>query len=434
MTLSERRTRRAIWIGVVAVTAVFLVSLLIGPRAPVELDARGCFVNLVGPKPFGISLNCDSIALLQLAQYPNRLLDKGSFRQSRPGMVIPAFLLRPLFLPFQKAPEWLGIHRADKMHEYFQRFVPEMLANGLPSFLAYATFNVLLLWLTFWLYLRIVKVPIDATPATLIAVTSVGYLLVANDIVKVFFWSPHVQLYNIIAPLLATLVAAEKLAGATTVRYAVLVGALSGLGMTAYPLFVIVPVCLAIAAAVAWAVNRIDLRTAATDTAAVLAATTIPPLAWFGFVMLKVGSFYSGELAFGQLIWIGKSLAEGKFIATAFNTIVVGYIGPLLVQLSALAAPTAILIYLNRGLSKEAMTTVCGALIAAVVTFAFYATTGVPYWRTAFAVLPPLIVMLGMMCREVVPQARNQALLASILLAIAIQQTLYTAIKHGPYS
>jgi len=105
---------------------------------------------------FGVSINCDAFALLNLAREPARLLEPNNRRQSRPMMVMPAWALRPLFLWSIDAPKHLGIAPAQDMREYYQQYMPEFLAKDFPGFMAYALFNVLTRVTIFAVYLWLV--------------------------------------------------------------------------------------------------------------------------------------------------------------------------------------------------------------------------------------------------------------------------------------
>src|SRR5687767_9979721 len=69
---------RIAWILFLELFSFFAVVLLLGPNVPDDQQAHYCVINLKGPGPFGLSLNCDSIEFLWLSGAPSRLLDKNN--------------------------------------------------------------------------------------------------------------------------------------------------------------------------------------------------------------------------------------------------------------------------------------------------------------------------------------------------------------------
>ena len=145
--------------------------------------------------------------------------------------------------------------------------------------------------------------------------TAIGLLLVTNDVVKAFVWSPHNQMFNIFVPVFTLYAAMRANAGALLQRrFAILLGVGTGLGALAYPFFVIVLPCVAICAFVharhrnfweIWprlAVNFILLTV----------LTGLPEALWAAFVMFKTGGFYQHEMVkYRQIVWILDAWQSG---------------------------------------------------------------------------------------------------------------------------
>jgi hypothetical protein len=71
-------------------------------------------------------------------------------------------------------------------------------------------------------------------------------MLVANEVLKAFVWSPHTQMFNIFVPLFALYATMRAGDGALLERrFTILTGIAAGLGCTAYALFIIVLPCVA---------------------------------------------------------------------------------------------------------------------------------------------------------------------------------------------
>ncbi len=430
----EKPSRFILWGLFTLLVPGFLAALLVGPRAPDDKQSYFCVMNIRTASVFGISLNCDSALHIAYARDPMRILQPGNLRQSRPMMVLPPFLLRPLFAAFDDLPARFGARPVDMMPDNFQRTMPDLIERGFSGFLAYAAFNLLLLALCYALYLHLVGGAASAAGALLVG--SIGLLLVGNDVVKAFFWSPHTQLYNILVPLIAVW---SMTAPASGWRRGALIGLASGAGVLAYPLFLIVPACYALRAACDAVLTRRAAPLAA--AAGALAAVFLAPVAWYLFVRWIVGSFYSDTLAYDQGIWIVDSLRRGTFwidLAAPAGDLLF-YLKLQLVALGVMAvlALTLFVLALARIDVRRTDAALCVAAFAvSAITFAFYALAGINYARCAAAAIPPLVVACGVLARVSAEAARPWAVWAAALGALATieVQLIHTAVKAGPYS
>jgi hypothetical protein len=429
-----------IWFAFALVLAVLMTGFLVGPRSPAAEQEKHCVANLVTSSPFGLSLGCDAFHNLDIGRRPWRLLEKGEFRQSRPLLAIPAYLLRPLFLWARDAPQRLGIRAAPDIREYYLGFVPSLLANDFPAWLAYVLVNVLELAAAFAIYLRLVLGSTtgrswSASSQAVVAVGAIGLLLIANDVVKAFVFNAHVQMFNILAPLLGVLVLARPAGGAGR---AALVGVGAGVGILAYPLMVVVAACYGLRAVYDLYRER-DLRAFVVRGALVGACTAIPVLGWYWFVLWYVGSFYSDAVQYRQLIWIADSFKAGTLIvdiARFFG----GLIREAILQAGALAAMFALAIWLGERriparLRHADRELIAAGLVICLVVWIFHALAGFTMARVAYGLLPPLIVVCGVLARAAFETAspldgQRAAIGFSILIAV---QAVYTMVKAGPY-
>ena len=413
----------------------FLAALLVGPRAPGDKQQTFCVHNMVTDTPFGLSLNCDSLGHLSTAYRPGAIFDKGHPRQSRPLMVMSGALLRPLFTFADDAPKWLGLRPADDMPDNYKGWVDSVMDFGMSGFIAFAVFNLALLCVCYWLYLLLVG-SASVSAASALLVGSVGLLLVGNDVVKAFFWSPHGQLYNMLVPLIGLWTMVSPARGW---RRGALIGLASGVGVLAYPLFLIVPVCFALRAAFdAVAARRVSL---AAPAVAAMAAVFLAPVAWYVFVLNYTGSFYSDSLAFNQGFWIVDSARRGTFWADlAVPAHALWYfLQPQLVALCAMVALALTLFVLavpRLNVSRADAGLCIAAFAVSAVALAFYALAGLNTARSAAAALPPLIVVCGVLARVSAEAVRPWAAWAIALAGFATiyVQLVYTVVKAGPYS
>lgn len=231
-----------IWLGFIVGLAFLMTGFLIGPRVPAKDQEDNCVANVNLPGPFGFGLNCDSPELIWLAREPSGLLTKNSYRQSRPGLIIAAAILQvplSLVVPFGAPPQKIGWGDVEGINKLFK--------NNLPTYLAYVLLNIGILIASFFILRRVMEREHDRRAihsASALLIVSTGLLLVANDVTKAFVWSPHMQMFNILVPVLCFYVTLRLLRGGLSDRSFVLgIGLKVGLGLTAYAFFVVVTAC-----------------------------------------------------------------------------------------------------------------------------------------------------------------------------------------------
>jgi hypothetical protein len=431
-----------LWLG--SALTVIMLGLFVGPRVPDERQAEFCVVNVHLAGPFGISLNCDSPDFMRLAREPAGLLEPRDARQSRPGLIAAAAVLALPLKPLADLAERAGAHAARA--DIDPSRVANSLAKDFPGYVAYVGLNVAFLLMSFALFRRICAPTVaDSTAITV----SIGVLLVANDVVKAFVWSPHNQMFNILVPVFA-LYGCMRAAEGTLAsrRFALLTGLATGLGVTAYPLFfIIVPCILA-----GWLVDIVRHRRmpwgsamgSAINLALLAALAVLPEGLWYLFVRLKTGAFYQHEMALGQVTWMLDSAQGGLgALVSAWSRNFVGLLDLAAGQAIPLAALLAVLAVAGMANPRKAFAAVrrqapliAFSVLIAVVVLAFYASVGLIIPRLALACLPPLLVATGAVALDVstgLEGARRQAL-GLACLAIAIGQSVFMIVKDGPYS
>src|SRR5215467_11683720 len=233
--------RTPIWPLFLLGFALLCLGLLIGPRlATVDDAGYNCVgsVHLAGP--FGFELNCDSPEFMWLARDPAGLVNHVNSRQSRPGLILLAALIQTplsLIMPPEgpPTPVYQGLYDPLRVAQTF--------IDDRPAYFAYLILNFTILFASFhFLRLTIERGQPTRSSAGAIIVAATGLLVVANDVTKAFFWSPHTQMLNILVPVFAV-ARIER-------PFALAMGALVGLGMTAYPVFVVIPACVLLPAIV----------------------------------------------------------------------------------------------------------------------------------------------------------------------------------------
>jgi hypothetical protein len=446
--VAPQSRRPPIWPLFLIGFALLCLGLLIGPRVPDADAGYNCIGNVELPGPFGFGLNCDSPEFMWLSRDPSGLLFHENSRQSRPGLILLAALIQAplsLILPPDgpPTPVYQGLYDPPLLAHSFTQDRPAYFAYLLLNFaLLLASFQVLRLAIERWHPVR------DGAAATILVAT--GLLLVANDVTKAFLWSPHTQMFNILVPVLAVYATQRVFADGRLQRgFALRMGLLVGLGMTAYPVFAVIPACMLLPAMVglwrekSWKVRRRHLG----SLAFLLVLSALPLGLWYVFVQTTTGHFFHAELDLRQVVWMKDAFDQGVGVLAAkwFDN---------LGQLLAMAAPQAlalaalvgwlaltVAVGLARRRRDGARLPPLGPMIAtglyvSCAALGFYTCVGWITERLAYAMIPALVVAAGaaavMVARGLPPAQRS--VFAGGCLLIAVAQVIYEAAKVGPWS
>lgn len=430
----------AAWCWFAFLLALLLAGFLIGPRIAPEAQQENCVGNVTLAAPFGVNLNCDAPEFMALAVHPSGLLQPQNYRQSRPGMILAAAAItKPLstLVPAREA----GAPPAEDPARIVDAFT-----RYLPAYPAYMLLNVGILLLTFYAWRRtVLAAGLDGAGSAPIVV-AVGLMLVSNDVAKAFFWSPHTQMFNILVPVLAVYAGVRAWQGALAdARFAAGLGLITGLGLTAYGVFALVPACAAAAALVALVSGRRAFVGRHAANLLLLAALSVLPTAiWYVFVRAAVGSFFSAEVNEEAFVWMLRLWQDGAGVLAAewFSKFwwMLRYAAAQALPLVVLAA---ILLYVAwrqreaaRAAARETSAAILAGILVSAAVLVFYTCLGWIFPRLAYPVLPPLMVTAGIfalgIARRMGGAARSMLTRAIVLLALA--NAVYEVAKDGPFS
>lgn len=428
-----------------AALAILMIGFLVGPRVPESRQSEFCVVNVRIAGPFGVSLNCDSPEFLRLAREPSALLEPENTRQSRPGLIIAAAIIALPLSPLADLAQKAGIRAARPDIEPGR--IENSLAKDFPGYAAYVGLNAGIVLLSFYIFQLVCGRSGRETQSGVI-LAAVCSLLAANDVVKAFIWSPHTQMFNIFVPVFAVWASVRASEGALfDWRFALLAGAITGLGVTAYPLFFVVTPCVLASGVVAlifhW--SRVRLWVVALNAFLLVVLTALPEGFWYLFVRYKTGGFYQHEMAGGQVVWLITAWQQRGF--SHLLAIWLEKFSQLLSLAAHQAAAIAALLIVvaaagildwarvSAELRLRYPTFLCAILVAIVVA-SFYATTGLIAWRLAYAILPPLLVLAGgavLTIAKTLPDNRRKVLVCACI-AITLMQSVLVIVKSGPFS
>lgn len=448
--LEERgllRRARPVLLFLAALAAIMVGLLFERPLTPGRIQELQslCIYPLQLRGPTRLLLNCDSNEFMAVADDPSRLLEPGGARHSRPAFVVAAYLgsfvtapvaalLQPL-IPTDPGGAAKNVEKAKTG-----------LQTLLPVYLSYLGINVAVLVAAFLLYLSAVQAVLDARPLPLALLTTIGFLLAGNDVVKAFVWSPHTQMLNIFLPALGCWLLARpaRRSAASLSLWSLGIA----VGLLAYAAFAMVVPCLVGAQMLARrrAGEPMFGASALWEAALVGVIAVAPALLWSMFVRATVGSFDLIEVSkYHELVWVWEAMARGPAELVRASTAMAWFF---LRHAAEQAVPAALILLLSgwavlsarssalrpwlRSLAPAAAAT----LPVTAIALAFYTLIGWTAARLAYAAVPPLLILAAAGAARAdarVPASKRQQLLAGVAVVV-VGTCVWIVLKPGPLS
>jgi len=410
------------------------VGLLLFHRIPEGYDRPHCADNWDLSEHINIVLNCDSIEYLGLAEEPQNLLLPTSNRQSRPGLVLLASLLDRLLPSAEDLSGFLGMLGGHALDPW--------TIDLFSTYPSYLVLNLASLWVAFVLFASLLGTR-QPSPVSLI----VGCLLVFNDVTKTFFFSPHTTLLAIVAPLFAVWCYRVSLHDSGTGRLrSILMGLVTGLAVTAYALFLVaVPLVLLGIWQNAWSEGKRRWTFGLlAESLAILALSVGPSLLWYFYVRANTGTFFFAEVRnYAEVVWLWSGLQSepGATLLRLAQTL-----GELGLQAGAQAIPALVLILIACSARRGAASTAKPSFLTveqwgppvmvSALCLMFFGIAGLAEPRRAFAAVPPIVLLSGMLIGGVAGHAlpiRRRIVAATTALLVIVQAVALLA-KTGPFS
>jgi hypothetical protein len=272
-------------------------------------------------------------------------------------------------------------------------------------------------------------------------------ILLANQVVKAFFWTPHTQMFNILVPVLAVAAAYTVLRRRHSTVWFALAGLTLGLVALAYPSIVIAVPAMLIARAWSWSRHRSSpgVWAALLDGAAVASSFPLPTLLWILFVRHIVGSYHSEEAAaFSEFVWIPQSLHQGwwglwttwvSYSVSAGRVIWAVALAPALLLgfLALMARACSCRLAVSPGSGVRDL--LIASAIVFPVTLAFLDLLGVYVTRIAFMVVPTLMFVAALVASLIIREKPRVSLVAiAPLVLVPVVLLIQLVTSHGPYS
>jgi hypothetical protein len=411
------RGHRGVWFVVPLVCLTMGVNILLQAQPQPPPGVAACLFDYPLREGFRFFLNCDSPAFLDLARNPSSVFED-PVRQSRPlTFAIPYVIARPLMLLPATSAVPIG-------------------APYQPAFFGFIVMNVAALAAGLVLFARLLELAAEhvAGPELLVGLLIVG----ANDLTKLFLWTPHSQIFNILTPCLTLylsfrLFARRRPLGA---RQAIVLGAALGVGLLTYGTFAIPIVCVVFIQAVSY--RRLG-------TAALLMASACAVYGlWVAFMKWHVGEFHSYEIEeYRQFVWMldcGRvdirscGPIAAHHLKTFFNTSIPVMVVPItlafLCRLARTSAGDAVPI------SPGEQALARSVALTFVMTMAFLALMGFYAPRLCWALVAPIVLMATFDAHRlrVMRPVRWPWLLDAAVVASAMAYLFVLAGRPGPYN
>jgi hypothetical protein len=412
----------------VTVPHLFLFS----PRPSDELaNATFCGHNVHVTRQLAFGFSCDSFEFLRLADSPSLLLEFHNVRQSRPVGIVLAAALSRVTGPLQK---WLNWYPYAFRHDAFLAY---LLLSFAVVFLSLVFFD----WIT-------VQSRSQVPPCALCL--AVGSMLVVNDVVKVFIWTPHVQIFNILVPLFCIAVCMAIIERPQRTLRQVF-GVSLGLGVLALAYFsfaIVVPAgVIAFFVGERLAARQVSVRYFLSRLAMLVLGFCCPIVLWGLFVYWKTGRVpYSHEVTqYRQFVWMVDAMRDGagvlvrrlaSFVSTYAQSLRRVALVPVLILLALVLA--RFFSWKGRGdpfISSSWNSLMIASGITAVAVLLFFGLLGFYADRLTWSIVPPSLVAAVPFGSESWARLSLTARkwLGVLWIAGAIAWLVFEVLKPGPY-
>jgi hypothetical protein len=414
-------------------TLLLAAGLLLFHKIPEGYNRTHCADNWTLTERMTIVLNCDSPEYLHLAREPQDLFLPTSNRQSRPGLVLLAALLARVFPSSHALSGLLARVAGHPLDE----FTLDLFSTYLP----YLALNFAFSWISVALYGALTGCRRGQSMAVLLA----GCLLLLNDVVKAFLFSPNTALLAILAPLSALWCYSQIRRGRYGSIWQLALLALAvGLAVTAYALFLVVLPMVWLAL---WQREREEggrgwKRSLVAKALLSAFLCFLPAASWYVWVRVTTGQFnFSEARNYSEVVWLWAGLNTNPVAAMARLVDNVLRLAIMAIRQAVPALGLVILAFVVtfRG-GKPEMSLRDRAFLAplavSLLCLTFFAVAGIMADRRAYSAVPPIIVVAGMMIDRVTSQGgrREKLALTAGTAVLVIGQAVILLAKVGPFS
>ncbi len=450
-----------------AIILPIMCLILLAPRPPQESESQLCVKTYEIFGPVHVVINCDSYEFVKLADNPALLLtdERSNLWQSRPLYPVLGYFAAMPFkasvVLIQSVMSVIGINSEIVINagsksvnfnsvKYGNNDTAKsvVMAEGksinfnsmISGYLGYLTINLALLVIASIIFCRLLSNSSQISTSLIFPAS----LLLVNEVSKAFFWTPHLQIFNILYPIL-TIGIGWKIIENRTIRLQkiLLIGLAIGLACLIYGAFIVTAFSTAFALLIHQESKGKFWRSRGLPAICLLLATIVPILTWIGIVKLFCGSFYSHEIqVHRQFVWIFDAARLGW---VNFSTVVLANIGTFYSMLAAVSIfPLLVLAtvritvsimqpkILNIPLAQTRnIASAMGCYFCAAIPF--YALMGFHATRLVWCLTVPLIILIAIDLRNIEANYKSRVL-SSVSIIATVLYIVFWTMSAGPYS
>lgn len=281
---------------------------------------------------------------------------------------------------------------------------PDVYNAYSPELAGYVLMNWLVLVGSVLLLKPLLRAQSFFEPRVYVAMT----MLVANIVTKAFFWSPHVQIFSILLPMVSLIIARALLPRVPTLslRTAAIVGAAAGVLALIYGAFVVTVLTAQLCILFSGGLQGLsaNIRRKTVLSLALLGAFAAPIVTWMAIVVAKTGAFYSPETQrYHEFVWVYQRMSDGMHIYLPLMARSIRSYAEFALHASMIPALmiAILIVFFFRQTSTQAALHEHDDTRRAVIYYmiadsAFYMFMGFYAERLAWTIVPAVLTILGL--------------------------------------
>jgi hypothetical protein len=386
----------------------------------------------------GFSMNCDAAEFSSFAAAPSLLLEPGAARQNRPLYIVMGTMAGYPIRGFLGllGQEWASAEVPRLAKGARQR---PLVEGDTPFYVGFVLLNFLVLLGGVLLFDRILTEA--GVGEALIYLLSL--VLVSNDVVKAFFWTPHQQMFSVFAPLFVIYVGTRVLRSPVSPLWLAGVALAGGVLVLAYGTFVLAlpGLLLAMGVSAIRAGEPLPVRAGLLVTLLFV----LPGALWVAVVRTTAGSFYNLEaVEYGQFTWLVRASArDGRDFLPTLWEFTQTYAGKLVRNVGVFVVVAGGLLAFNALVGRRlpsvaaAASTQASAVAGSVLLgfLLFLWLMGFYRDRLMFTVVPALLCLIAIELQRAIDRGALSRRIVHSATGLAVGcWMLFTILKRGPFS
>jgi hypothetical protein len=390
-----------------AIIVITTVSFLFYPKPPVVKGPNsGCVITFISLNSYtGFPMNCDALEFTGSSVNPAILFQTDYHRQSRPIYIVSGNILGNVMFfitkPFHTKLEKIAVEKAGFILSQKNK---NEAVRYLSHYAGLVLLNFILLLLSLIIFSKIITHFTGEWKNGTFLYILLLLFLVSNHVTKLYFWTPHQQMFNILVPLLciyiSILIQTRNYGGIKLF----LAGFVCGSLVLLYGSFLLLLPVILFSLLINFKSNSSErFGQLALKMLSVLIAFILPTAIWAIILRLAGTEFISSEIKnFRQFVWVFDALKDpGRSLLNEMYQNLIDFIK----TTSSLILPLFLLIIIlltNPRLKKNSTaTSVSNNLtaiyfIVTILIFLFFYLLGYYTDRLTFSLVPVIIVFTAL--------------------------------------